>query len=84
MSPILECLVTISSVNCNVFKEYAFSIFKEACKILEKVQQKAMVVRAIDLISSIISIDDYQVIQNISIDEILHNKLHSLITSDEK
>jgi hypothetical protein len=40
-----------------------------------------MVIRAIDLISSIISINDSQVTQTITNDENLHNIFHNLITS---
>jgi hypothetical protein len=40
-----------------------------------------MVIRAIDLISSIISVNDSQVTQTITNDENLHNIFHTLITS---
>jgi hypothetical protein len=68
MSHILYCLGTISSANSSVFKEFAFEIFKESFKIIENVHQKAVVIRAIDLISSIISTNNYQVIQTVTND----------------
>lgn len=63
MSPILECLVTISSANTTAFKLYACEVFDQAYKILENEHQKTVVLRSIDLLSSIISTNNPQINQ---------------------
>jgi len=56
MSPILECLVTIASGNSQVFVEFAFEIFEESFKILENVNQKNVLLRSIDLLSTLVTL----------------------------
>jgi hypothetical protein len=58
MSPILECLVTIASGAGKVFSEFAFEIFEESFKVLENIHQKTVLLRAIDLLSTLVAIPD--------------------------
>jgi hypothetical protein len=84
MSPLLECLTTISSTSSGVIKEFAYSIFEEGFKVAENVNQKALTIRAIDLISSVIGTGEGRILEALQSDEGLHNRLHSLMTSEEK
>lgn len=89
MCPILECLVTIASNNHSVFANFSQEIFTQNVNLLlsvsRKGDQKALLLRAVDLLSAIIALRTPAVIEFIQKQAEFHESIvYPLVVSEDR